>query len=104
MYQDIAFYILWALFFVCIAPFIFLYCDSVIGKIIGIAFALAITFGIAVSFWREDDTQRTRWNDGICECGGIYEFSGAAKTTMSTTYYYTCDTCGHTEEFDGIMR
>lgn len=104
MFQDVAFYVLWILFFICIAPLILLNCDTIIGKILGAVLALALTFGVSVAFCHQDTAQTEKWNEGICECGGTYEFTGAAKTSMSTTYYYTCDTCGHTEEFDHIMK
>lgn len=45
-----------------------------------------------------------RWNNGTCECGGVYELSAASQYRTSRSFYYTCDTCGHTEEFSHLMK
>lgn len=104
MFQSIYFYILWGLFFICIAPIMVLNCNTIMGKILSIILALMLALGISLIFYHQDERQAERWNEGICECGGTYEFTAAANSAMSTTYYYTCNECGHTEAFKQIMR
>lgn len=41
---------------------------------------------------------------GNCECGGTYELSAASQYRTFRSFYYTCDTCGHTEEFSHLMK
>lgn len=74
------------------------------GKILAILCALAITFGITAMLFYEADSNYERWNNGYCECGGQYQFSSATNYRGSKSYYYTCDSCGHTEEFFSIMK
>lgn len=42
------------------------------------------------------------YNDGICPCGGHYEYSQAVGHRMSTSYIYVCDECGTPIEIDYI--
>lgn len=104
MYQDGGFYFLWFLFFLFFGLFIILPCETVKGRIIAIIVSLAFAFCATVISYKQSEGEINQWNEGICKCGGTYEFTAAAKSAMSTTYYYTCDTCGHTEEFDHIMK
>ena len=75
------------------------------GKIIAILIALAITFGIATLLCKNAEGNYDHWNNGIhIDCGGEYQFSGATNYRGLKDYYYTCDKCGHTEEFSSIMK
>ena len=74
------------------------------GKIIAILVALAIAFGVATLLYKDAEGNHDRWNNGYCECGGQYQFSSATNYRGSKDYYYTCDKCGHTEEFHAIMK
>ena len=74
-------------------------------KFIAILVALAISFGVATLLYKNAEGNYDRWNNGIhIDCGGEYQFSGATNYRGSKTYYYTCDKCGHTEEFSSLMR
>ena len=74
------------------------------GKIIAILVVLAIAFGVVTLLYKQSEGNRNRWNNGYCECGGQYQFSSATNWRGSKDYYYTCDKCGHTEEFSAIMK
>ena len=74
------------------------------GKIIAILVALAIAFGVATLLYKDAEGNHNRWNNSYCECGGQYQFSSATNYRGSKDYYYTCDKCGHTEEFHAIMK
>ena len=75
------------------------------GKIIAILVALAIAFGVVTLLYKQSEGNRNRWNNGIhIDCGGEYQFSSATNWRGSKAYYYTCDKCGHTEEFSSLMR
>lgn len=104
MFSDITFYIVWAvlsllpLMIAAFAP------ETTKGKIIACLCVLMITCGITAMMYLEEEDADNRWNGGFCECGGTYEFSGASKYRTSGFFYYTCDTCGHTEEFPRLMK
>ena len=74
------------------------------GRIVAILVALAIAFGVATLLCKDQESNHDRWNNGYCECGGQYQFSSATNYRGSKDYYYTCDKCGHTEEFSSIMK
>lgn len=74
------------------------------GRVIAVLIAIAIGFGVATLLYKEAEGNHDRWNNGYCECGGEYQFSSATNWRGSKNYYYTCDKCGHTEEFTSIMR
>lgn len=104
MFSDILFYIIWAilsllpLMIAAFAP------ETVKEKIIACLCVLVITCGITAMMFHEDENAVDRWNDGICKCGGTYEFSACSQYRTSEYFYYTCDTCGHTEEFPRLMK
>lgn len=98
------FYLAWAGMAIFPLMFAFLAFKTWGGKIIAILVALAIAFGLATLIYKEAEGNRNRWNNGYCECGGEYQFSSATQWRSSKTYYYTCDKCGHTEEFSSLMR
>ena len=98
------FYLAWAAMAIFPLMFAFLTPKTWGGKIITIIIALAIAFGLATLIYKEAEGNRNRWNNGIhIDCGGEYQFSGATQWRSSKTYYYTCDKCGHTEEFSALM-
>ena len=99
------FYLAWAGMAIFPLMFAFLAPKTWGGKIIAILVALAIAFGLVTLIYKEAEGNRNRWNNGIhIDCGGEYQFSSATQWRSSKTYYYTCDKCGHTEEFSSLMR
>lgn len=104
MFTNPEFYIAWAvmaffpLMIAILAP------ETWHGRIIAVLVAIAIGFGVATLLYKEAEGNHDRWNNGYCECGGQYQFSSATNWRGSKDYYYTCDKCGHTEEFTSIMR
>lgn len=74
-------------------------------KIIASVCVLVATFAFIRGIYAEQENSSDRWNNGIhIVCGGVYQFSGATKWRTSESFYYTCDKCGHTEEFSSIMK
>ena len=104
MFTNPSFYIVWAvmaffpLMIAALAP------ETWRGKVIAILVALAIGFGMATLLYKDAEGNHDRWNNGYCECGGQYQFSSATNWRGSKDYYYTCDKCGHTEEFSQLMK
>ena len=98
------FYLAWAVMAIFPLMFAFVAPETWGDKIIAILLALAIAFGLATLIYKEAEGNRNRWNNGYCECGGEYQFSSATNYRGSKDYYYTCDKCGHTEEFSSLMR
>ena len=104
MLTNPGFYIAWAvmaffpLMIAILAP------ETWHGRVIAVLIASAIGFGVATLLYKDAEGNHDRWNNGYCECGGQYQFSSATNWRGSKDYYYTCDRCGHTEEFTSIMR
>ena len=104
MFTNPGFYIAWAvmaffpLMIAILAP------ETWRGRVIAVLVAIAIGFGVATLLYKEAESNHDRWNNGYCECGGQYQFSSATNWRGSKNYYYTCDKCGHTEEFTSIMK
>ena len=99
------FYLAWVAMAIFPLMFAFLAPKTWGDKIIAIIIALAIAFGVATLIYKEAEGNRNRWNNGIhIDCGGEYQFSSATNWHGSKNYYYTCDKCGHTEEFSSLMR
>lgn len=104
MLTNPGFYIAWAvmaffpLMIAILAP------ETWHGRVIAVLIAIAIGFGVATLLYKDAEGNHDRWNNGYCECGGQYQFSSATNWRGSKDYYYTCDRCGHTEEFTSIMR
>lgn len=104
MLTNPGFYIAWAvmaffpLMIAILAP------ETWHGRVIAVLIAIAIGFGVATLLYKDAEGNHDRWNNGYCECGGQYQFSSATNWRGSKDYYYTCDKCGHTEEFTSIMR
>ena len=105
MLTNSNFYLAWAAMAIFPLMFAFLGPETCRGKIIAVLVALAIAFGVATLLYKNAEGNRNRWNNGIhIDCGGQYKFSSATNYRGSKTYYYTCDKCGHTEEFSSLMR
>ena len=105
MFTNPGFYLTWAVIAILPLMIAFLGPETWGKKFIAILVALAITFGVATLLYKNAEGNRNRWNNGIhIDCGGQYQFSSATNYRGSKTYYYTCDKCGHTEEFSAIMK
>lgn len=105
MFTNPGFYLTWAVMAIFPLMIAFLAPETWGGKIIAILVALAIAFGIATLLYKQSEGNYNRWNNGIhIDCGGEYQFSSATNWRGSKAYYYTCDKCGHTEEFSSLMR
>ena len=105
MLTNPIFYLTWAVIAILPLMIAFLGPETWGKKFIAILVALAITFGVATLLYKNAEGNRNRWNNGIhIDCGGEYQFSSATNYRGSKTYYYTCDKCGHTEEFSAIMK
>lgn len=104
MFKDAGFYIMWAIFSIFPLTIAIFSPDKIRTKIIAALCVLAVTFGIMVIMYKQADDARVRWNDGICNCGGTYELVAVSGRGSSKDYYYSCDACGHTKEFDNLMK
>lgn len=104
MFTNPSFYIVWAVMAFFPLVIAILAPETCRGKVIAILIALAIAFGVATLLYKDAEGDHDRWNNGYCECGGQYQFSSATNYRGSKDYYYTCDKCGHTEEFHAIMK
>ena len=104
MFTNVMFYVGWAvlallpLMVAVVAP------QTIKGKIIACLCVLAVTCGVVTLIYNDAENANDRWNNGVCECGGTYELSAASKYHTSESFYYTCDTCGHTEKFSHLMK
>lgn len=104
MFTNVMFYVVWGV--LALLPLISaaVFPPTVKKKVITCLCVLVVTFGFTVIKYIGDESRNNRWNGGICNCGGTYEFSGASQFSASKSFYYTCDTCGHTEEFSQLMK
>lgn len=104
MFTNIMFYIVWAVLAFLFLSIVVLIPQTLKKKIVTCFLILVVTFGITTLLYKQAEGEQERWNNGICECGGTYEFSAATRSRTSKTFYYTCDNCGHTEEFSSLMK
>ena len=104
MFTNIMFYIAWAVIALFLLPIVFLFSQTVKQKILACLCVLVVTCGVTALLYTYREKVCERWNNGTCECGGTYELSAATKYHSSESFYYTCDKCGHTEEFSSLMR
>ena len=75
------------------------------GRVIVMIVCLVVSFGIGSLACINETSRNKRWNGGTHkDCGGTYQLVAASQTHMSHSFYYTCDKCGHTEEFSSIMK
>ena len=104
MFKNVMFYVAWAVLALLPLMIAVLAPKTVRFKIIASLCVILVAFGATVLMYREAENANDRWNNGYCECGGQYQFSSATNWRGSKNYYYTCDKCGHTEEFSSIMK
>lgn len=104
MFTNPDFYIVWAIIAFFSLMIAFVAPKTWGGKIIAVLLAIVISFGLTTLIYKEAEGDHDRWNNGYCECSGQYQFSSATNWHGSKDYYYTCDKCGHTEEFSAIMK
>lgn len=69
--------------------------DTLTPKIILVALILLIMF-----LWVQCEAaiSNVEFNDGICSCGGQYQYGNAVGHRYGTDYVYICDKCGKTIE------
>lgn len=98
----------WALFLIllcCIYPLFIFIPDTWKGRIAVLVIGAICALVFSVMLYEISQTQTNAWNNGIhIDCGGEYQFSSATNWRGSKNYYYTCDKCGHTEEFSSLMK
>lgn len=104
MFKDALFYILWAILAFLPLSVTIINSQKIRNKIINSLLVLIITFITAILLFREPIDEKDRWNNGICECGGTYELTAVTHYRTYHEFYYTCNTCGHTEEFSHLMK
>lgn len=104
MLTNIGFYVAWAILAIIPLLLMIISYHKKKTKIIACLCILFVTFGITALMFQDAENANIRWNNGICECGGAYELSAASKSIHSKSFYYTCDKCGHTEEFDSLRK
>lgn len=56
---------------------------------------IAIAIIIVVLFI-DNIISSTQYNDGICPCGGTFQYKQAIGYRYETRYLYICDKCGRT--------
>ena len=104
MFTNVMFYVGWAVFALLPLIVAIVAPQTVKGKIIACLCVLAVTCGVMALIYKDAENANNRWNNGVCECGGTYELSAASQCRTSKFFYYTCDECGHTEEFSHLMK
>lgn len=104
MFTNVGFYVVWAI--LALLPLIsaVVFPPTIKKKTIACLCVLVVTFGFAIVKYMNDESINNRWNGGICNCGGVYELSAASQSHASKSFYYTCDSCGYTEEFSRLMK
>ena len=64
-----------------------------------LAFFAILTAGMCGACYLEVSIDADTWNEGVCLCGGEYEFSNAGhRKNGGNYYYYTCNECGRVIE------
>lgn len=104
MFTNVMFYVVWAV--LALLPLISaaVFPPTIKKKVIACLCVLIVTFGFATIKYMNNESINNRWNGGICNCGGIYELSAVSQFHASKSFYYTCDSCGHTEQFSRLMK
>lgn len=104
MFTNVMFYFAWVALALLPLVIAILAPQTIKGKIVACLCVLIVTCGITALIYMNAEGANDRWNSGTCECGGTYELSAASQYRTSRSFYYTCDTCGHTEEFSHLMK
>ena len=75
----------------------------IILLVIGVIFAICYA-GVSLEYHFDSKI----WNNGICDCGGKFEFVNASSVkgagTSYTYYFYSCNDCGNVIKMDFVMR
>lgn len=105
MFSNPSFWACFAVIFVCAALLTFLIPETTKGRIIIVIVCVVVSFLTAMLMYADAATEKDCWNNGIhIDCGGEYQFTGATNWRGSKDYYYTCNKCGHTEEFNRLIK
>lgn len=104
MFTNAMFYVGWAVLALFPSMIAIFAPETTKWKIIACLWVLVVSYGVMALIYKDVENAENRWNNGVCECGGTYEFSAASKYRTSESFYYTCDKCGHTEEFSHLMK
>lgn len=63
-----------------------------VGEILLIIVGLFLICGITYGCQQAVDS--TKYNDGVCDCGGHFYYEQAVGHRFTTNYIYACDKCG----------
>lgn len=55
-------------------------------------FVLLFAGALALGIYCENSIDDSRWNNGCCDCGGVWEFK-SAETYKTSKYWYQCEDC-----------
>ena len=85
-----------------------LFCKTILITLTVVA-VLALIAGLTLAVHKiEYSMNEDAWNNGICECGGKFEFVNASSVkgagTSYTYYFYSCNDCGNVIKMDFVMR
>ena len=75
-------------------------CENLIASII-MASIIILFVAIAVIYIITYEPQH---NNGVCKCGGQYEFVQAVGHKFDTSYIYKCNECGKMIEVDDLIK
>lgn len=105
MFSNLGFWIVFGVLFLITGMIALLISDGGIERAITIFVALVIAFIFSALLFKNAEYNIDKWNDGThIDCGGTYQLTTATEYRGSKSFYYTCDKCGHTEEFSRLMR
>lgn len=69
--------------------------DFLIGIVCAVCIFVAMTFFVWVCVTGQNAMDEELWNNGVCACGGEWEFSNASAVHKhGNSYFYFCDDCG----------
>lgn len=104
MLTNPGFWVLFLILLCCIYPLFIFIPDTWKGRIAVLVIGAICALVFSAMLYETAQAPTNPWNNGYCKCGGQYQFSSATNWRGSKDYYYTCDKCGHTEEFSSLMR
>ena len=105
MFANPGFWAMFLILLLCIyALFVFIP-DTWKGRTAVLIIGAICALAFSAMLYETAQTNINTWNNGIhIDCGGKYQFSSATDYRGSKSFYYTCDKCGHTEEFHRLMK
>lgn len=59
---------------------------------------------IALLFFIGQLIDGTKWNNGVCSCGGHYVYEQSVGHRYTSSHIYKCDKCGKIIELDSIKN